>query len=129
MTASKRTVEWLKSAGREHWLPMLILVAPIAWVVYQADKAENVLPMFPLPLVAIVVGFALRPRHVWLLWLGAVVTEWIVVLALGNYNDPESGETLTSIMIESFIWMLIGVLIPLWIGRGARTNWDGNTPA
>jgi len=107
---------------------MLILIAPIVWAVYQSDKAESTLPMLPLPLVAIIVGYVLRPRHVWLLWLGAVVAEWIIVLAFGMYNDPDSGETLASIMIEAFFWMFMGVLVPLWLGRLGRAIREENTP-
>ena len=72
----RRLVAWLVVAAREHWLALLILAVPINWVVYQSD-ASNAVPMLPLPIVAFAVGFFLRPRHVWLLWLGSVVLEWI----------------------------------------------------
>jgi hypothetical protein len=103
---------------REHWLPLLILVVPINWVVYQSD-ADNVVPFLILPLVALVIGIVLRPRHVWLVWLGSVVIEWIVVGYMGKYNDP-GDETVGSIMIEAFVYMFIGVLVPVWFGRLIR---------
>ena len=118
MNAFQRLSAWLKTAAREHWLPLLILVVPINWVVYQADKASNIYPM--LPLVAFAVGFALRPRHVWLLWLGSVLIEWIVVGYMGKFNDPAGGETVGSILIEAFAWMAFGVLVPAWLGRVTR---------
>lgn len=111
---------WLYEAARDHWLSLLILVAPIIWVVYQADKAENVIPMLPLPIVAFGIGLLLRPRHDWLVWLGAVVIEWITVIVWGKYNDP-GDETLMSIMIEAFFWMFFGVFIPVWLGRSLRS--------
>ena len=82
--------------------------------------------MLPLPIVAFVIGLALRPRHVWLLWLGAVVVEWVTVIAWGRYDVPGSGETLTSIMIEAFFWMALGVLIPVWLGRLVRAGFQAS---
>lgn len=119
MSASRRVSQWLKQAVREHWLPLLILVAPVNWVVWQSD-ASNAILMLPLPLIALIVGFTFRPRHVWLLWLGSVVVEWITVGLWGKYSDPGAGETAFSIMIEAFGWMFFGVLIPLWLGRLLR---------
>jgi hypothetical protein len=112
--------QWVKEMARDHWLSLLILLAPINWVVYQSDKADNVLPLLPLPLVALIVGFILRPRHVWFVWLASVVMLWIVVGYMGKYNDSESGETVASIMVEAFLWMFLGVFIPIWLGRLAR---------
>jgi hypothetical protein len=123
----RRLVAWLVVAAREHWLALLILAVPINWVVYQSD-ASNAVPMLPLPIVAFAVGFFLRPRHVWLLWLGSVVLEWIVVGYMGKYNDPTGGETVFSIMIEAFVWMAFGVLIPVWLGRFARAGIAGTLP-
>lgn len=112
-------LKWSKQAVREHWLPLLILVAPINWVVWQSD-ASNAIPMLPLPIIAFIIGFTLRPRHVWLLWLGSVVLEWVTVGLWGKYSDPGAGETVFSIMIEAFGWMAMGVLIPAWFGRLLR---------
>lgn len=120
MNTLHRLAAWSKEAAREHWLPLLILAAPINWVVYQSDNAENIFPMLPLPAVAFAIGFALRPRHVWILWLGSVVIEWVVVGYMGKFNEPGGGETVASIMIEAFAWMAFGVLVPAWLGRVAR---------
>ena len=111
---------WLQEAVRDHWLALLILVVPINWVVYQADKAENVLPMLILPLTAFAVGFWLRPRHVWLIWLGSVVIQWVVMGAWGTYADAGPDETVASLILEAFGWMAFGVMIPVWLGRLAR---------
>jgi len=119
MNAFQRLTAWSQRAAREHWLPLLILVAPINWVVWQSD-ADTIFPFLILPLVALIVGVALRPRHVWLVWLGSVVVEWITVGVWGKYGDPGSEETVGSIMVEAFMWMLLGVLLPVWLGRLVR---------
>lgn len=119
MSAFQRLSTWLTQAAREHWLALLILVVPINWVVYQADKANNIIPMLPLPIVAFVVGWALRPRHVWIIWLGSVVLQWVVMGVWGKYDNPE-GETVLSLIFEAFGWMAFGVLFPLWFGRLVR---------
>jgi hypothetical protein len=81
-----------------------------------------------LPAVALVVGFVLRPRHVWLVWLGAVVIQWIAMGVLGKYVDPED-ETILSLILEAFGWMAIGVLLPTWLGRLVRAAIeDGRHP-
>lgn len=121
MSAIQRLSAWAMRALREHRLPLLILVPPIAWVVWQSD-ADTVFPLLVLPFVALLVGLALRPRHVWLLWLGSVVIEWIAVGLMGKYDDPSGNETAASIMIEAFAWMLFGVLIPVALGRLIRTD-------
>lgn len=123
MPASQRLFAWLKTAAREHWLSLLILVVPINWVVYQADKARDIIPMLPLPLVAFAVGLALRPRHLWLVWLGSVVIQWIVMGIWGKYSDP-GDETVLSLALEAFGWMFVGVLIPAWFGRLLRSGFE-----
>lgn len=120
MAHSQHIFTWIRQAAREHWLPLLILVAPINWVIYQADKADNIGPMLPLPAVAFVVGLALRPRHVWLVWLGAVLIQWVTMAAWGAYATaamPGAEETPLSLTIEAFFWMAGGVLLPVWLGR------------
>jgi hypothetical protein len=117
----QHSLRWLQTAAREHWLALVILVAPINWVVYQSDKAENAIPMLPLPIIAFVIGLVLRPRHVWLVWLGSVVIQWIVMGVWGKYNDPGE-ETALSLITEAFMWMLMGVLIPVWLGRIIRAE-------
>lgn len=119
----QRLAAWSTAAASEHWLPLLILVAPINWVVWQSD-ADSVYPFLVLPAVAFVVGMVRRPRHVWLVWLGSVMLEWIVVGLWGKYDDPGSGETIGSIMLEAFGWMAMGVLLPVWYGRFTRAVLD-----
>lgn len=119
MTRSLHLSAWLSTAAREHWLSMLVLIAPIFWVVWNSD-ADNILPLLLLPFVALAVGFVFRPRHVWLIWLAAVLIQWIAMFVLGDYSDPGPDETRMSITVEAFIWMAIGVLGPVWTGRVAR---------
>ena len=127
MNISQRAGNWLKTAAREHWLPLLILAVPIFWAVWNSD-ADNALPLLPLPIVALAVGFFLRPRHVWLVWLGAVVIQWVAMLALGDYGDPGPDETRLSITLEAFMWMAMGVLLPVWLGRLGRAVVDEGRP-
>lgn len=119
MNVTQRLSRWVKTAAREHWLPLSIIAVPVFWVVWNSD-ASNVLPMLPLPIVALVVGYVLRPRHVWLIWLGAVVVQWIAMLVLGKYGDPGPDETRLTLTIEAFAWMALGVLGPVWTGRVVR---------
>lgn len=121
MDTIARLIAWLKKAVREHWLSIVILVAPINWVVYQADKADAITPMLPLPVTALVVGYVLRPRHVWLVWLGSVVVQLATMGVWGRYGNP-GDETVLSLFLEAFIWMFLGVLIPVFIGRFVRTR-------
>lgn len=84
--------------------------------------------LFILPVAAFVIGFVLRPRHVWLVWLGAVVIQWVGMGVLGKYVDPED-ETVFSLILEAFAWMAIGVLLPVWLGRTVRKITAQNRPS
>ncbi|HAX24407.1 MAG TPA: hypothetical protein PK593_06730 [Thermomicrobiales bacterium] len=118
---------WMKTAAREHWLPLLALAVPIFWVVWNSD-ASTAMPMLPLPIVALAVGYFLQPRRVWLVWLGAVVVQWVAMLVLGKYGDPGPDETRLSLTIEAFAWMAMGVLLPVWLGRFGRRAKDEVPP-
>lgn len=120
MNALPRLSAWATRAARDHRLPLLLLVAPVFWVVYRSD-ADNAGPLLVLPAAAFAVGALLRPRHVWLLWLGCVLLEWLAITVFGQWNDPGPGETAGSIALEAFGWMAIGVLLPAWLGRVFRT--------
>jgi len=116
MGAFSRLFAWLKVAAREHWLPLLILAVPINVVVWRSDTAGPLL-VLSVPLGAAVVGLVLRPRHVWLVWLGSVVIEWIALAVWGKYSHAGPDETPLSLTLEAFAWMALGVLLPVWIGR------------
>lgn len=122
MAAVQHVGVWFREAARQHWLPLLVLVLPIHWVVYQSD-ADTVVPFLILPAVALLIGVVLRPRHVWLIWFGAVIIQWIAMGVLGKYTDPED-ETVLSLLVEAFAWMALGVLLPVWLGRWMRASWD-----
>lgn len=126
------TGNWFKTAWEQHRLPLLLLVLPVGLVVLGA-KLEFSLIFAVLPLAAFVIGVVLRPRHVWLIWLGAVVIQWIAMGVLGVYADPE-GETVLSLIIEAFAWMAMGVLLPVWLGRtvgkfNAQGRGSGSAPS
>lgn len=109
---------WLKTAFEQHWLALVLLVVPIGLVVW-ASEWEGLLFVLILPVSAFAVGFVLRPRHVWFVWLCAVVIQWIAMGVLGKYGDPQ-GETPFTLTIEAFAWMAMGVLVPMWLGRTIR---------
>lgn len=125
--ANTRLRTWLKATIREQWQPLLLLVVPVAAVVW-ATRFEFALPLLILPCAAFAVGFVLRPRHVWVVWLGAVVIQWIAMGVLGKYAHPE-GETVPSLIVGAFPWMAMGVLIPIWPGRTARNIRDRDKPS
>jgi hypothetical protein len=107
----------------EHWLPLLLLVAPIGFVVWSTELESTPL-LFVLPVAALLIGFWLSPRHVWLIWLGAVVIQWAAMGVFGKYIDPED-ETVQSLILEAFAWMAAGVLLPVWLGRTIRHLIEG----
>jgi hypothetical protein len=114
-----RLKRWLKTAFEQHWRVLALLIVPIGLVVW-ASEWEDLPFVLILPVAAFVVGFALRPRHVWVVWLGAVVIQWIAMGVFGKYSDPE-GETVGSLILEAFAWMAMGVLVPMWLGRTLRS--------
>ncbi len=118
---------WLKTAFEQHWLALVLLVVPIGLVVW-ASEWEGLLFVLILPVSAFAVGFVLGPRHVWFVWLCAVVIQWIAMGVLGKYNDPE-GETVGSLILEAFAWMAMGVLVPVWLGRMVRNLRQNRHPS
>ena len=109
---------WLKTAFEQHWRALVLLIPPIGLVVW-ASEWEGLLFVLILPASAFAFRFVLRPRHVWFIWLCAVVIQWLAMAALGKYADPE-GETPFSLTVEAFAWMAMGVLLPVWLGRTVR---------
>lgn len=124
MSTSQRTITWLKTAAQQHWLPLLVLVVPIGFVVWSTE-VESTLLLMVLPVTAFVVGYKVKPRHVWIVWLGAVVIQWIAMGVFGKYTDPED-ETVLSLILEAFSWMAMGVLLPVWLGRTTRNVVEQN---
>ena len=118
MNAPNQLRTWVATAWQQHWRPLLLLVVPIGLVVWSTEL-ESTPVLFILPVAALAVGFFLRPRHVWLVWLGAVVIQWLAMGVFGKYIDPED-ETVFSLTVEAFPWMAIGVLLPVWVGRTIR---------
>ncbi len=132
MSASQRVRTWVETAVQEHWLIVALLAVPIVLATWMSAI------VWLVPLAAFVVGAALQPRHVWVVWLGSVVVLWISlgVWEVFNESTADDGETIVSVFFESFIFMAGGVLLPTWIGR--LFHWfgepedhrpPGNTPA
>jgi hypothetical protein len=126
MTIQQRTTAWLRELFREHWLPLLVMIAPIVLAVgVWTSESWWFALIIAVPVTAALVGYMLRPRHVWLMWAGAVVTQWIAMGIFDRYASAGPDETATSLVIEALIWMAIGVALPLWLGRIVGSAVDG----
>jgi hypothetical protein len=118
MSVTGQKDETFRSVIRGHWLPLLILIVPIniAVGVWVLD-----FPWFAfvsaVPITAAVIGWIYRPRHVYVIWLGAILILWISMGLWGRYNDPGPDETVMSLILEAIIWMALGVALPLWAAR------------
>jgi hypothetical protein len=118
MSASGHRGSWLRTVASERWLPLLILVLPIniAVGVWVLDWPWFALVLV-VPIVAAALGWIAQPRHIWEVWIGAIVILWITMGVWGRYNNPGPDETVTSLVLEAIIWMALGVALPLWGGR------------
>ena len=119
MATSESPRSWLRTVVSEHWLPLLILIAPINVAVGVWTSQRLFLFVLVVPIVAFAIGLTLRPRHVWAVWLGSVVIVWVSMGLWGRYNDP-GDESALSLILEAIIEMLIGVALPLWLGKVVR---------
>jgi len=103
---------------KEYVLPGLAIFMPIVLSVFGAGP--QLVLMFP---VALAMGYLVRPRHVWVLWIVAIVMVWTIygfatlVGALPEPGEGENQETVWSFMFEVVVFMAGLVLLPMWIGR------------
>jgi hypothetical protein len=110
----------------EHRWPLLAL-APVAFAV--AWYPEDSWWFFLVPAVAFVVGLALKPRHVLVLWIGSAL---MVLVGLGiwllfNEPDPQPAgqeESWVEVFPISLFLSAFGVLLPAWLGRLLRAWFD-----
>jgi hypothetical protein len=111
---------------RDLALPLAILAVPVILSVILHGGLLNL--MFP---VAFAVGYLLVPSRVWPIWIGSILLVWgiyglaTLVDLIPGPDDPESGETVWSFMIEAVIFMAALVLLPLWLGRFTRRRVGG----
>jgi hypothetical protein len=123
MSGQQRLTLWLRELFREHWLPLLIMVAPIVLAVgVWTSESWWFALIAVVPISAAIVGYVLRPRHVWLMWAGTVVVQWIAMGIFDRYANAGPDETAASLMAEALIWMALGVALPLWLGRLVSTH-------
>ncbi|MEZ4570183.1 MAG: hypothetical protein R2849_07625 [Thermomicrobiales bacterium] len=103
----------------------LLLALPILGVFW--FDALGALTLF---VVAFAVGLLLHPRHLWTVWLEAVVLWWLAGAAWTLWGEDagpgEAEETVISFMIETFIFTAILVLFPLYLGRAAHGGLTAN---
>ncbi len=67
----------------------------------------------------------MRPRHIWVIWVGSILILWISVAVWGRYENAGPDETVLSLILEAIIWMSAGVAHPVWAGRFARGKIGG----
>jgi hypothetical protein len=121
MSTVERHDSWFRTIVREHWLPLLILIVPINIAVWVSEyDFPRFAPALSVPIAAIILGWVLKPRHVWVVWIGAILILWASIGIWGGFTNPGPDETVMSLLFESIVWMAIGVAIPLWLGRTAR---------
>jgi hypothetical protein len=109
--------EMLKHRRLTEWgVPAVLLALPIFSVFWL-----NELGALLLLATAFAVGLLLRPKHLWIVWIEAILLTW---LGGGFYSlfgpDPAPGEpqeTVVSFMFEAIIFMAILVLLPMFLGR------------
>jgi len=108
--SANHVVEWLS----ENFWAIIALTMPLAFVFVAGELLLLLVP------VALVVGYLLRPRTIWPLWLWTVAVIWIVnvfVAIADSRSWSDSGETVASFVFESLVLMAVLVLLPLWLGR------------
>jgi hypothetical protein len=124
MTGTER-MQWKRDLA----LPLAVIAIPM--VLSVVSWGEWLMLAFP---AAAAVGYLLQPARLWVVWLGAVVLMWFVYggavlvgLEEQPATDPSQGETWWTFALESFIWMAILTLLPMWIGRllGRRAGVGG----
>lgn len=99
---------------RENAVAIIALTVPWLGAVVTSQIILSFVP------VAFAVGFLLRLRLLWPLWLWTLGVIWIVnaVVAIADPESMrESGETYVSFFFESLVVMAVLVLLPLWLGR------------
>ncbi len=109
---------------RENWqreLGIPLAALAVLMVLSVVSYGEWLLLAFP---VATAVGYLLQPARLWVVWLGSVVLMWVVygsAVLVGLEDkpatDPAQGETWWTFALESFVFMAVLVLVPMWIGR------------
>jgi hypothetical protein len=101
-----RLIEW--------GVPALILALPI-FGVFWLDELGALL----LFIVAFGVGLILRPKHLWIIWIEAVVLTWLAggAYTLWGEDSGDGDETVFTFMFEAIIFMALLVLLPMFLGR------------
>jgi hypothetical protein len=102
---------------RTYGVSLLLLSLPTLGIFWLDELGALILFV-----VAFAIGLILRPPHLWIVWLGAIVLWW---LAGGAYSvfgdpppvDPELEETPISFMVETIPFTAVLVLLPMFLGR------------
>jgi hypothetical protein len=100
----------------EWGVPALILALPI-FGVFWFDALGALL----LALVAFGIGLFLRPKHLWIIWIEAILLWWLAGGAWSQWGEDaaagEAEETVFSFMIETIPFTALLVLLPMFLGR------------
>jgi hypothetical protein len=124
----RRAWSWLTHTIWEHRWSFVVLV-PVGWLVPWLPEDSGWI--FAIPLVALLVGMILQPRHVWVVWLGAALLMIPSMLVWLLFNDPTpqpEGQEESAIEIIPITLFLgfFGVLLPAWLGRLLRAWYEQN---
>jgi hypothetical protein len=113
-------------------VPALLVAAILVALHFVPDPFQLVLPV-----VAFAIGFVLRPRHVWIIWLvSSLIFEILLAAAyIADYQPPKATDTgpmtLAGFLLDTVLYALLNAaltLAPLWFGRWVAHRRDGRTP-
>jgi hypothetical protein len=113
-------------------VPALLVAAVLVALHFVPDPFQLVLPV-----VAFAIGFVLRPRHVWIVWLASSLVFEILLAAafIADYRPPKATDTgaltLGGFLLDTVLYAALNAvltLLPLWFGRWAAHRRDGRTP-
>jgi hypothetical protein len=104
----------LRAAARNYALPILILVFPLTLVwVMRAEDLYFLLVLFGIiPALAFLIGFLVRPAHVWIMPAAVVIWFWSAVAVDGRAAEIAPGNVIASVVFYGGPW-----LAAIWIGK------------
>ena len=106
----------------EYGVPTALIAGAVLAATWLPDPVQLLTPA-----VALACGAALRPRHVWIVWIAATLTFAAAVLLwlLLGYDLPKTTEPDTPAGFLAGAWLYppyfaVVALAPLWLGRWLR---------
>jgi hypothetical protein len=122
---TERTSNWQRDLG----LPLAALALPLMLGALTWPDGRALLPLLLAVPVSLIVGYCLRPTHVWLVWIAAMLV-FVVGVVVGESTSlwaETTGAGRTDMYIPPVMWVVFAlafmaamaglVLLPLWFGR------------